>query len=190
MSLRSLLGAVARTLLHRPTTTTRPGSGTKPGPRAGSRSGGRTGGGAVAVGAITEYDLRRRGRPTLDYSPHADGQADPGEVVWGWVPYEDDPLQGKDRPVLIVGRSKGDLVGLQLTSKDHGRRRGVEEDQYGRVWLDVGTGGWDRQGRDSEVRIDRLLLVPEAAVRREGSQVSKKVFLSVVNALAGHFGWG
>ena len=38
------------------------------------------------------------------YSPDTDGEADPGEVVWAWVPYEDDPAQGKDRPVLLIAR--------------------------------------------------------------------------------------
>ena len=33
------------------------------------------------------------------YAPENDGQPDPGEVVWAWVPYEDDPTLGKDRPV-------------------------------------------------------------------------------------------
>ena len=36
------------------------------------------------------------------YAPEADGEPDPGEVVWAWVPYEDDPSQGKDRPVLLL----------------------------------------------------------------------------------------
>jgi len=36
----------------------------------------------------------------FEYTPHLDGDPDPGEVVWTWVPYEDDPSQGKDRPVL------------------------------------------------------------------------------------------
>ena len=40
----------------------------------------------------------------LDYSPDLDGRADPGEVVWAWVAYEEDAGQGKDRPVLVVGR--------------------------------------------------------------------------------------
>ena len=52
----------------------------------------------------------------------ADGQPDPGEVVWGWVPYEDDPQQGKDRPVLLLGRESADgWLGLMLTSQDHDR---------------------------------------------------------------------
>ena len=38
------------------------------------------------------------------YAPDLDGRADPGEIVWTWVVYEDDPTRGKDRPVLVVGR--------------------------------------------------------------------------------------
>ena len=44
------------------------------------------------------------------YEPEADGQPDPGEVVWGWVPFEEDPSQGKDRPVLLIGRKEVDGV--------------------------------------------------------------------------------
>ncbi len=40
----------------------------------------------------------------LVYSPNLDGRADPGEIVWTWVTYEEDPTRGKDRPVLVVGR--------------------------------------------------------------------------------------
>ena len=36
--------------------------------------------------------------------------ADPGEVVWGWVPYEDDPAQGKDRPVLLLAAARRPLA--------------------------------------------------------------------------------
>ena len=38
----------------------------------------------------------------VTYAPESDGEPDPGEVVWGWVPYEDDSAQGKDRPVLLL----------------------------------------------------------------------------------------
>ena len=41
------------------------------------------------------------GVPEMEYSPVADGRPDPGEVVWTWVPFEDDHRQGKDRPVLL-----------------------------------------------------------------------------------------
>ncbi len=41
--------------------------------------------------------------PRFHYAPKANGKPDPGEVVWAWVPYEEDPSQGKDRPVLVIG---------------------------------------------------------------------------------------
>ncbi|MGZ5364161.1 MAG: type II toxin-antitoxin system PemK/MazF family toxin, partial [Mycobacterium sp.] len=54
----------------------------------------------------------------LVYAPDLDGRADPGEVVWTWVVYEDDPSQGKDRPVLVVGRDRRTLLGLMLSSQE------------------------------------------------------------------------
>jgi len=51
---------------------------------------------------------------------------------------------------------------------------------------DVGTGDWDRQGRPSEVRLDRLLLVEPASVRREGATMNREVFDGVVAALRRH----
>jgi hypothetical protein len=119
------------------------------------------------------------------YAPDQDGRPDPGEVVWAWVPYEDDPAQGKDRPVLLVGRDGHELVGLQLTSKDHDRDA-EDEARYGRYWMDVGTGGWDRERRESEVRLDRLLRLAESEVRREGAAIDRVVFDAVVEAARQH----
>ena len=119
------------------------------------------------------------------YEPNPDGQPDPGEVVWAWVAYEDDPSQGKDRPVLLVGRDGDDLLGLQLTSKDHDRDA-EDEARYGRHWMDVGSGDWDREHRDSEVRLDRLLRLPEAEVRREGAAMARGMFDAVVAAAKEH----
>jgi len=118
---------------------------------------------------------------TISYDPHPDGGADPGEVVWAWVPYEDDPTRGKDRPVLVIGRSADRLLALQLTSQDHDRDAAQEAGE-GRHWMDVGTGDWDREHRPSEVRLNRLLQVPEADVRREGSRIDRAVFDAVVAA--------
>jgi hypothetical protein len=122
---------------------------------------------------------------TTSYSPQPDGEPDPGEVVWAWVAYEDDPSQGKDRPVLVVGRDDGRLLCLQLTSKDHDRDA-EDEARHGRHWMDVGTGGWDREGRESEVRLDRLLRLAEAEVRREGAAMDREVFDAVVAAAREH----
>jgi hypothetical protein len=117
------------------------------------------------------------------YEPEADGQPDPGEVVWGWVPFEEDPSQGKDRPVLLIGRKEVDGVdysaGLMLTSKDHDRDA-EEEARAGRHWMDIGAGAWDPERRPSEVRLDRLIILEDNAIRREGAAISREVFDGVL----------
>ena len=119
-------------------------------------------------------------RPTVPaYAPKADGHPDPGEVVWAWVPYEDDPGQGKDRPVLVLAVDAGEVVGLALTSKDHDRDA-EQEARWGRHWMDVGVGGWDRERRPSEVRLDRLLQLSAGGVRREGAALDRAIFEEVV----------
>jgi hypothetical protein len=123
------------------------------------------------------------------YAPEADGEPDPGEVVWGWVPYEDDPSRGKDRPVILLARGTGELdgkwLGLGLTSKDHDRDA-EQEASWGRYWMDVGSGGWDPEGRPSEVRLDRLLVLDAAAIRREGAALDPEIFAAVVRAAREH----
>lgn len=120
----------------------------------------------------------------IAYAPVANGRPDPGEVCWAWVEFEDDPTQGKDRPVLIIGTEGDHWLGLMLTSKDHDRGavrelpNGVAVDRFGHRWLDVGIGGWDREGRPSEVRLDRLLRISH--VRREGAAIDRATFEKVV----------
>ncbi|MFT3874304.1 MAG: type II toxin-antitoxin system PemK/MazF family toxin [Nocardioides sp.] len=117
--------------------------------------------------------------PVVEYDPHPDGRPDPGEVVWAWVAYEDDPSQGKDRPVLLLAEQGGDWCALMLTSKDHDRDA-ADEARWGRYWMDVGSGAWDSQGRPSEVRLDRLLRLPESAIRREGAALDRAIFDQVL----------
>jgi hypothetical protein len=115
------------------------------------------------------------------YAPQPDGQADPGEIVWTWVAYEDEPAQGKDRPVLVVGREGSTLLGLMLSSQS-------ERDGQ-RNWLALGPGGWDRDGRPSWVRLDRVLEVDEDGIRREGAVLDPGRFDSVAQALRTGYGW-
>ena len=140
---------------------------------------------------VTVYDVAARGLPDFTYSPDPDGEADPGEVVWTWVPYEEDASQGKDRPVLVLARQgtgpSARLVVSQMTSQDHDLDA-AQEAHWGRYWHDVGTGAWDSQGRPSEVRLDRLLLVSPEAVRREGATMDRRTFDGVVSALREHWG--
>ncbi|WDF31899.1 type II toxin-antitoxin system PemK/MazF family toxin [Arthrobacter agilis] len=114
----------------------------------------------------------------LAYSPSADGRPDPGEIVWTWVPYEEDPAQGKDRPVLLIGTSGGALLGLMLTSRDRNNARD-HDDRY----VDIGTGAWDRQGRPSEVKVDRLLRIEPGDIRREGAVLPRHQFERVIAAV-------
>jgi len=121
----------------------------------------------------------------IAYDPHPDGQPDPGEIVWTWVPYEDDPTQGKDRPVLVIAREGERLVALMMTSKDHDRDA-EQEARDGRYWYDIGSGPWDSQGRPSEVRLNRLLVLDPDDVRREGSVLDPERFEHVAAAVRPH----
>ena len=125
--------------------------------------------------------------PQFSYAPHPDGVADPGEVVWTWVPYEEDESVGKDRPVLVVGNAANGqgLLVAQMTSKDHDRDA-AQEASVGRYWCDIGSGSWDRSGRPSEVRVDRLLYVAPQDVRREGATLAKARFGEVIQQLRKH----
>lgn len=110
----------------------------------------------------------------VEYTPDIDGDADPGEVVWAWVPYEEDPNRGKDRPVVVIGRASTDsgprLAGVALTSQSKTR------DDY----VAIGTGSWDPRRRDSWAKVDRLLLLDDDDVRREGAALAEHRFDDVV----------
>ena len=171
---------------HRASGTRRRGAGTS-GNRAGQSGNSSQRAGAPARGG---YPGDFKGTPRITYSPAPGNEADPGEVVWTWVPYEEDASRGKDRPVLVLARradAGGRLVVAQMTSKDHDRDS-VQEARWGRYWHDVGSGDWDPRGRPSEVRLDRLLVVEPAAVRREGATMRRDVFDGVVAALRAHWG--
>jgi hypothetical protein len=118
------------------------------------------------------------------YAPEMDGEPDPGEVVWAWVPYEDDPSHGKDRPVLLLDTDGDGWVGLMLSSQDHDRDA-EDEARHGRHWMNLGTGGWDSQGRPSEVRLDRLIHLGSEGIRREGAALEETLFRDVVEAWRG-----
>ncbi len=129
-----------------------------------------------------------RGPGTVDYRPQHDGDPDPGEIVWAWVPYEEDHQQGKDRPVLIIGVDGPWLLALMLSSKDRAAHGEIQQ-QQGREWLDIGPGPWDSQGRPSEVRLNRVLRIAAESVRREGAQLPAEIYETVANRLRTHYGW-
>ncbi|MGY0234338.1 type II toxin-antitoxin system PemK/MazF family toxin [Longispora urticae] len=153
---------------------TRPEKAAKPGPTPGTVPG------AGQRAKSRPGPVPARGRK-LVYAPQLDGQADPGEIVWTWVEYEDDPSQGKDRPVLVVGRDRDQLLGLMLSSQS-------ERDGQ-RGWLALGPGNWDREQRPSWIRLDRVLDVPEAGIRREGAVLDRSRFDQVARELRDNYGW-
>jgi len=128
----------------------------------------------------TSFPTAQRARK-LVYAPNLDGRADPGEIVWTWVVYEEDPTRGKDRPVLVVGRDRSVLLGLVVSSQEH---HAGERD-----WVGIGSGNWDYEGRESWVRLDRVLDVPEESIRREGAILEREIFDVVAARLRREYSW-
>ena len=120
-----------------------------------------------------ERDLPSDAIVTVEYTPALDGDPDPGEVVWVWVAFEEDPSQGKDRPVVVIGRRRGSLVGIPLTSKQH-------DDE---AQVNVGTGDWDSKHRTSYARIWRMLDIDPKEMRREGAVLDRARFDQVIAAV-------
>ncbi len=141
--------------------------------------------GSGAAGGLTgAYPGDFHGKAKVRYSPAANGLPEPGEIVWTWVPFEEDHSRGKDRPVLLVGSRGRYLLGLMLTSKDHdGDVRRADD------YVDIGTGPWDRQWRPSEARLDRILQINPRDVRREGAILDVGRFRDISSALRSRHGW-
>jgi hypothetical protein len=134
---------------------------------------------APTVPPARPSDRRRPTAPAgdrIEYSPCLDGDPDPGEVVWTWVPYEEDPSQGKDRPVVVIGRRGDHLLAVPLTSKRHDDEAQVE----------VGRGPWDHEDRVSYAKVERLLDIDPDAVRREGAILPRARFDAVVEGVRAH----
>ena len=131
----------------------------------------------------SDYPGDYRGMIDFEYSPSLDGDADPGEIVWTWVPFEEDHSQGKDRPVLLVGRDGEYLLALMMTSKDHNNREHADPN-----YLDIGSGPWDPQGRASEVKLNRVIRVRPDSMRREGAIMPEDTFRLIERAWTRHNG--
>jgi len=123
-----------------------------------------------ALPDVAPGDVRFAYRPR-----HPDGHPDPGEVVWAHVPFEDNPKVGKNRPVLIVGRTKdGNLVGVQLTSKTH---------HPGSIPIE-----WGDKNIASHIRPERFIQVDKSNYFKEGSYIKKPKFQDIVNTLTKRHG--
>lgn len=117
----------------------------------------------------------------IDYAPDRDGAPDAGEIVWTWVPYEEDDGRGKDRPVLVIGRQSAHRVyAVRMTSRPH---------EGDRDYLSIGAGEWDAQRRESWVDIEQLYSVHETGLRREAAVLDRARYERVAGALTRRYGW-
>jgi hypothetical protein len=122
------------------------------------------------------------GALSIGYAPERDGAPDAGEIVWTWVPYDEDDGRGKDRPVLVIARQDTERVyAVRLTSKPHERDRD---------YLALGAGEWDAAGRPSWVDIEQLYSVHASGMRREAAALDPVRFGVVADALHRRYGWG
>ncbi|HEX6233850.1 MAG TPA: type II toxin-antitoxin system PemK/MazF family toxin [Jiangellaceae bacterium] len=129
--------------------------------------------------ATTEATVTRS--VTTSYNPDTDGDPDPGEIVWTWVPYAEGDGRGKDRPVLVVAREPaGTLLAVQLSSQQHDGDDG---------WVPIGSGGWDADQRASWVDTRRLLRVYAEGMRRETTALPREQFDQVIEHLKDRYGW-
>lgn len=151
------------------------GAATDGGPAEQAESPGRSG-----PDATVEVDPHTVGKISMTYSPQTDGEPDPGEVVWTWVPFEENDGRGKDRPVLLVAAEpSGTVLGVQLTSKQHD----------GADFVPVGAGGWDSEHRPSWANLDRVIRVHPGGMRREATGLPQAAFVAVTERLAERYGW-
>lgn len=116
------------------------------------------------------------------YEPDMDGDPDAGEVVWAWIPYEEDPREGKDRPVIVIGRVGSRFAAIALSTKPP---RDDDEDDR----IAVGTGAWDSEGRPSFAKLDRVFAFRSHQARREGAALAKDRFDRVIAALSRRDDW-
>ncbi|WP_309103168.1 type II toxin-antitoxin system PemK/MazF family toxin [Microbacterium sp.] len=145
-------------------------------PATAENSGGAGETATVRVDPDGIHDLR------IDYAPDRDGAPDAGEIVWTWVPYDENDGRGKDRPVLIIARqSEHRVFAVRMTSRSH---------DGDRDYVSIGSGPWDSQGRESWVDIEQLYSVHETGLRREAAVLERSRFAPVARALSGRYGWG
>jgi hypothetical protein len=98
----------------------------------------------------------------------------PGAVFWAWLDYESVDQygdSGKQRPVMVVALNGPNLQALAFTTKDKTYRDDV---------ITLGRGSWDRQGRDSFVKLSTLHTFEQKKIARIAGQVDRQRFEMVI----------
>jgi hypothetical protein len=73
--------------------------------------------------ATMEVDPHRIGPVRMSYSPHTDGAPDPGEIVWTWVPFEENDGREWAEPAVDIPNS-GSHTGMVSNPGPDARRAG------------------------------------------------------------------
>ena len=148
---------------------------------SGLESAGELSQGQAGSTATRAVDPERMPTVRVSYAPSMDGDPDSGEVIWTWVPYEENDGRGKDRPVLVIGRqSETRAFAVRMTSKDR---------DGDRDYIAIGPGAWDSQGRPSWVDIEQLYSVHTGGMRREAAALDRARYAVVAKALIARYGW-
>lgn len=158
---------------QRPAPTLRPSTTEAPRPQSpASRGDYSESPGQYGAGATRDLTAAEARGLRPSYAPQTDGDPDPGEIVWTWVPYVENDGRGKDRPVLIIARIDEDATaGCYLSTKEH------------RGFVSIGSGPWDSKGRESFLSPERLLRVTHDGMRREGTVLPRERFEPAVAAV-------
>ncbi|NLB47863.1 MAG: hypothetical protein GX814_09055 [Microbacteriaceae bacterium] len=156
-----------KTQADRPRATWRSDTSAAPATYDATESPGQNGTGATRDLTTAEIRALR-----TEYAPDRDGEPDPGEVVWTWVPYVEYDGRGKDRPVLIIAKTPdGAWAACYLSTKHH------------RGFVSIGSGAWDSQGRESFLAPERVLRVTSEGMRRESAGIGREHFDRAVAAV-------
>ncbi|SJN23132.1 RNA 3'-terminal phosphate cyclase [Microbacterium esteraromaticum] len=165
----------------RPNAVLRPDGRSGTPPRADHGESRETDPGRMAGFETVQVDPERIHDVAVRYAPSRNSRPDSGEVIWTWVPYEENDGRGKDRPVLVIGRHAADRVyAVRMTSKPH---------DGDRDYLSIGSGAWDSQGRESWVDIEQLYSVHDEGMRREAAVLDQQRYGSIAQALITRYGW-
>lgn len=126
-------------------------------------------------------DPDRITRLEVAYAPQRDGAPDAGEIVWTWVPYEENDGRGKDRPVLVIGRESAERVyAVRMTSRPH---------DGDRDYLSIGTGSGTRRDANPGSTSNSFYSVHERGLRREAAVLDRRRYDRVGAALTRRYGW-
>jgi hypothetical protein len=153
----------------------------RPSPREGQHPDQTESPGRMQGSRTIQVDPERVHDVSVGYSPSHNRLPNSGEVIWTWVPYEENDGRGKDRPVLVIGRQSADRVyAVRMTSRAH---------DGDRDYLPIGSGAWDSQGRESWVDIEQLYSVHDAGMRREAAALDRARYDRIAQALIARYGW-